>query len=153
MPPPVPNDRGVRRSRLARLAGAAIALVAAVHAQGEPLPPSLGGQWTVLAAGGRTFVDRWQASIDPPGAPGPVRGRFSWRAPNCGALDEPLEGSWDGRELVFTTTLRPNVNTANKDRDCGDGRLAVKLRRKPGDRSFEGEASFRDVTATLAGAP
>ena len=144
-------------------ASAALALAAVIatvgspvaHAQHDELPPSITGRWTALAPGGRTFVDQWQVAVDRPGSPGLVKGAFTWRAPSCGALSEPFTGQWNGTELSFSVTLRPNVNTVNRDRDCGDGRLLVKLVRKPGATAFEGEATMpsRDTTATLSGAP
>jgi len=42
--------------------------------------------------------------------------------------------------------VRPNVNTQRQNGECGTGRVAYVLTRKPGQAGFEGEA-HRDALA------
>ena len=105
----------------------------------DPLPTTLSGRWTVIAAGGRTYIDSVSLKLEGDGKPGPVKGLMTWRGVTCGAADEPLEGTWDGQVLRFTSTLRPEVNAQRNGGQCGDGKLVGELQRKPGERSFSGE--------------
>lgn len=136
------------------LAAAALVLSVPCLAQpAAPLPGSLAGRWTFVGPG-RTIIDAWSIRIDGAGAPGPVAGRLTWRGVTCGAQDEPVTGTWDGAELRFEGTLRPNVNVQNANGQCGSGRVAWVLARKPGTSSFEGTATQADrgtvVTVTAA---
>ena len=95
------------RSRMIRFATPVLAALFAssVAAQGmPPLPSTLQGRWTVVPPGGRTIIDSFKLRFDGAGAPGPVKGRVDWRGRGCGALDEPLAGSWDGSLLRFEFT-------------------------------------------------
>ena len=122
------------------------------HAQGQsdPLPSSLSGRWTVVPPGGRTIIDSWTFEVDGARAPGPVKGRVTWRGRGCGALDEPIAGTWDGTELSFEFKTRPDVNTQMTGATyCGEGKTNVVLRRQAGARDFEGEASMNDGPANI----
>jgi hypothetical protein len=79
--------------------------------------------------------------------PGPVTGRLTTRGVTCGAIDEPMVGTWDGTELRFESKVRPNVNTTRMNADCASGRVTYVLTRKPGQATFEGEAN-RDGMST-----
>jgi len=118
---------------------AEIKQVAAVHVtpvRGLPLT----GSWQVINTNiGRTFTDTISISLDAPTVPGPISGRLTTRGVACGALDEPLTGNWDGTELRFESTLRPNVNTQRQNLDCGTGRVTYILKRKAGTERYEGE--------------
>src|SRR5438270_2223369 len=104
-----------------------------------PLPASLSGRWTITASG-RPASDIVTMSFDGQGQTGPVKGRVSLRGLDCGSLDEPLSGSWDGVDLRLETAQRPEVGAPRADGNCGTARATFVLRRKPGDTRFEGEA-------------
>ena len=57
----------------------------------------------------------------------------------CGAQDEPFVGTWNGAELRFESTLRPNVNVTRRNGDCASGRTTYTLTRKADQSAFEGE--------------
>ena len=92
-------------------------------------------------------------AIDGDGAPGNVTGRLTLRANNCGALEEPFKGTWDGSELRFEATLRANANTQRSDMDCPADATKFVLVRKPGQTGFEGEASASSGTFQVTLAP
>lgn len=118
----------------------AITAVEPVDAQPAPLPSKLSGKWTAVIPGGRTFIDTISLTLDPPNENGRVTGRLTTRGVVCGALDEPLSGTWDGTELRFDSQVRPNVNAQRPNGDCASGRITFVLTRKPGQQSFEGES-------------
>jgi hypothetical protein len=133
--------RGVRILVLLVLVGSADMVLAQTT---TPLPKAMSGRWTSVVPGGRTFTDTWSVILDVPGGTGPVTGRLTLRGVTCGALDEPLTGSWDGNELRMESQVRPNVNAQRTNGECGTGRVTFKLARKPGQSTFEGE-SQRDA--------
>ena len=133
--------RGVRIFVLLVLAGSAGMILAQTTA---PLPKAMSGRWTSVVPGGRTFTDTWSVILDASGGTGPVTGRLTLRGVTCGALDEPLTGTWDGSELRMESQVRPNVNAQRTNGECGTGRVTFKLTRKPGQSTFEGE-SHRDA--------
>src|SRR2546429_3860600 len=90
----------------------------------EPLPKAMNGRWTAIVPGGRTFTDTLSVVLEAPAATGQVTGRVTVRGVVCGALDEPLTGSWDGTELHFESRVRPNVNVLYPNGECGTGRIA-----------------------------
>jgi hypothetical protein len=133
---------------LASVAGSVLAQA------GAPLPKAMSGHWTVLASNGRVYTGDTSVVLDAPDGTGAVTGRFTSPGVTCGALDEPLSGTWDGSELRFETMVRPNENTQQRDGECGSGKLTYVLKRNPGQPGFEGEG-HRDgmqvpVQVTLA---
>ncbi len=130
----------------------AVVVSASVWAQAvAPLPKSMNGRWIFL--GKRTTSEVMSVVIDGDGSPGNVTGRLTLRANNCGALDEPFQGVWDGAELHFEATLRPNVNTQRSSMECPADATKFVLKRKPGQTSFEGEASASTGTFQVTLAP
>jgi len=122
-----------------------------------PLPKTMSGHWTAVVPGGRTFTDSLSVVLDVPGGTGPLTGRLTIRGVTCGALDEPLTGTWDGSELRMESQVRPNVNAQRANGECGTGRVTFNLTRKPGQTAFNGE-SLRDAApapaqVTLAPSP
>ena len=113
--------------------------VAAFAQSVAPLPKSLSGSWTAVVPGRATFTDSMSVVLDGPGEPGPLTGRMTSRGVTCGALDEPLTGSWDGKELRLESKVRPNVNVARINGDCASGRVTYVLTRRSGQAKFEGE--------------
>ncbi len=109
-----------------------------------PLPKTLSGRWTAVVPGGRTFTDTMSVVLDVPATTGPLTGRLTLRGVTCGAIDEPLTGTWDGTELHFESQVRPNVNAQRTNGECGTGKVTFVLSRKPGQAVFEGE-SRRDA--------
>ena len=120
-----------------------IALIAAttwaVGQTPEPLPTAMSGKWVVVLPNGRLYTDTMSIALDTPAATGAVTGRLTIRGVTCGAQDEPLTGTWDGTQLRFDSQVRPNVNAQQKDAQCGSGKVAYVLRRKPGEQAFDGE--------------
>lgn len=105
-----------------------------------PLPKMMSGRWTSVQPTGRTYTGTWSVVLEiPPEGTGPITGRMTSGGGNCGALDEPLVGTWDGNELRIESRLRPNVNATRANADCGTGRTVTILTRKPGQTGFEGE--------------
>ena len=129
--------RSGRKLVLLVLAGSAGLVLAQAAA---PLPKAMSGRWTAVVPGGRTFTDSLSVVLEVPGGTGPLAGRLTLRGVVCGALDEPLSGTWDGNELRMESHVRPNVNTQRPNGECGTGRITLKLSRKPGQTTFEGEA-------------
>jgi len=120
--------------------------VSDLAAQGiDRLPEKLSGRWTVVNPGGQTIIDNVSIVFDGKGEAGPVTGRYTFRGRICGAQDEPFVGAWDGVVLRFETLHKANVNTQRMGGECGDGRVTYVLRRKPGDRSFDGEGKFESL--------
>lgn len=105
-----------------------------------PLPKTMSGRWTTVMPDGANFSDKLSLVLDVPVGVGPLTGRMTLRGTGCGALDEPLAGTWDGNELRFESQVRPNENTISIDRDCGTGHIKFDLFRKPGKSLFEGES-------------
>jgi hypothetical protein len=119
--------------------GFALCLVGGAQAQStDPLPGKLAGWWTTMTPRG-VFKGTLSMAFDGSLQPGPITGRLTVNARSCGALDEPFSGTWDGTTLRFDATHRPNVNAQIKDGTCGSGHVSYVLRRKSGDKSFEGE--------------
>ncbi len=77
------------------LAWVALGVSTAVAQSADQLPGELSGKWTASTPRG-TFIDAVSFTFDGNGQPGPVTGKVTFRGVNCGALDEPLKGSWDG---------------------------------------------------------
>ena len=118
------------------------------------LPHKLSGRW--MARGpNQTFINPVELTFDGDGKPGPVTGRVSWRGVTCGAENEPLAGTWDGRELRMTTTHRANVNVVRLNGQCGDGKTTYVLVRKAGETGFEGQvtSTYSAATATVFVSP
>jgi hypothetical protein len=118
----------------------------------EPLPGKLSGRWTFMGPAG-VFVNAFDVAFDGGGAPGPVSGKLTWKGVNCGALDEPIRGSWDGTELSFEAVLRPNANTLRVNGQCGSAPTKFSLKRKPGTGGFEGEARSETAVVTMVASP
>jgi len=104
------------------------------------LPGRMSGRWTAVVPGRATYSDTMSVTLDVPSGTGPLTGRLTSRGVTCGALDEPLTGTWDGTELRFESLVRPNVNAQRADGNCGTGRVTYVLKRKPGQSAFEGES-------------
>jgi len=115
----------------------------ATHSQGVDALPDLSGRWTfVPTQGGQTLIDSWSVRFEGDRAASQVKGRLSWRGRGCGAQDEPVVASWNGREIRLEFVTRPNVNTQLANATyCGDGKTNLVLRRKPGTMTFDGEAA------------
>lgn len=123
------------------------AIGATINVLAQPaasLPKTMSGRWTAVIPGGQTFTDTMSVSLDLPATTGPLTGRLTVRGVTCGALDEPLSGTWDGAELRFESRVRPNVNAQRMNGECGTGKTTFVLARKPGQDVFEGE-SRRDA--------
>lgn len=108
-----------------------------------PLPKAMSGRYTAVVPGRQTYTDTLSVVLDAPSATGPVTGRLTVRGVTCGAVDEPLTGTWDGTELRFESLVKPNVNAQRPNGQCGNGKITFVLSRKPGQSAFEGE-SLRD---------
>jgi hypothetical protein len=131
----------IRPLVVAALAAYGCACCRMALAQAEaPLPLKMSGHWTALAPGGRTFVDSLSIVLDAPAQSGAITGRLTLRGVTCGASDEPLQGTWDGTELRFESRVRPNVNAARPNGDCGNGTVSFVLARKAGTTAFTGES-------------
>ena len=102
----------------------------------ESLPRVLSGRWTFFAPGGRTFIDSVSMTFEMTGEQGSASGRLTHRGVNCGALDEPFTGTWDGSVLRIESRLRANVNTTRNGGTCPD-KVVYTLKR--GGKGFEGE--------------
>ena len=113
----------------------------------DALPGKLSGWWTATNPRG-VFKNTLSLEVDGNAQAGPVTGRLTVNGRSCGAQDEPFRGTWDGTTLRFETTHRPNVNAMVKDGTCGSGQFTYVLRRKPGERTFEGELFLDGTTAT-----
>jgi hypothetical protein len=134
---------------------ATVLLCASAAAQAQPaaaLPPKLSGMWN-FPGPPQSIVDTFSIVFDGDGAPGQVRGRLTWRGFNCGAQDEPFAGTWDGSELKFEATVRPNVNASRVNGTCPPGPTRFLLRRKPGETRFTGEAVGSSATVTMTASP
>jgi hypothetical protein len=130
------------------LAGAS---AAGAQAQ-EALPPKLSGQWSVMTQRG-AIIEFFSLTIDERST-GAVSGKLTWRGINCGAKDEPFSGTWDGAELRFQSTVRPNVNAERANGQCPPQPSHFVLRRKSGSQGFEGETKgLNDVIVKLSASP
>jgi len=118
-----------------------LAAGAATAQSADPLPGKLAGHWSYMGPDG-VFIDTVSIAIDGNGQPGPVTGRVTFRGVNCGAQDEPFTGTWDGSELLVETVHRANVNTRRMGGQCSTGHATYLLRRKPGEKAFEGDGHF-----------
>ena len=125
--------------------GASAALAQSV----EPLPSVMHGTWTAVVPNVRTFTDAFTVTLDGPRAAGALTGRLTLRGIACGAIDEPLTGTWDGVELRLESAVRPNINAQRPNGQCGSGRVTFVLKRKAGQAGFEGE-STRDGTQIVS---
>lgn len=133
----------------AAVAGAALGQAA------DPLPASLSGRWTATGPSG-VFVDSFSIVFDGTRATGTVPGRLNWRGVSCGAKDEPIQASWDGVELRFEAVLKSDTNTQRAGGRCPSEAWRWVLKRKPGERTFEGEArnpGAAALTVTVTAAP
>ena len=132
------------------LALALTALAADTAAQtASDLPKKMSGRWTAVIPGRQTFTDSISVVLDAPAGTGPVSGRLTMRGVTCGAIDEPLTGTWDGNELRFESLVRPNVNAQRPNGDCGNGKVVYVLTRKPGHTAFEGDAQRDGMQTTV----
>ena len=119
---------------------ATLATGGSVLAQGgAPLPKSMSGRWVAVVPGSQTYTDSIAAVLDAPDGTGTVTGRLTVRGVACGSIDEPLTGTWDGNELRFESQVRPNVNAARMNGQCGTGHATFTLTRKTGPSGFQGE--------------
>ena len=109
-------------------------------AETAPLPKAMSGRYTAVVPGQQTYTDSLSVVLDAPSGTGPVTGRLTVRGVTCGAVDEPLSGTWDGTELRFESLVKPNVNAQRLNGQCGSGKVTFVLSRKPGQTSFEGES-------------
>lgn len=121
---------------------------AAVGQGVERLPSALSGRWTSMG-GSQTFIDSLSMAFDGNGEPGPIKGRLTFRGVNCGALDEPLSGTWDGTVLRFQTMHKPGINTQRLGGSCGDGIVTYELKRSPGNKAFEGTGALGSARITV----
>ena len=121
---------------------------------GDALPKRLSGRW-MFQGPSQTFINPVELTFDGDGKPGALTGRVTYRGIGCGAENEPLTGTWDGRELRITATHRANVNTMRMNGQCGDGKTTYVLMRKPGETGFEGQvtSSYSTATATMSVSP
>ena len=90
---------------------------------------------------GRVFVDSVSVALDPVDPAGRVTGRLTTRGVTCGALDEPLVGTWDGSVLRFESRVKPDTNTQRMNGNCGSGVITYVMTRRAGQSGFEGEAT------------
>jgi hypothetical protein len=116
------------------------------------LPASLSGRWTFMGPSG-ALIDTFSITFERNRAPGTVTGRLTWRGRNCGAKDEPIQATWDGTELKFEAVLKPNTNTQRMNGACPPEPTRWVLKRKAGERSFEGEGRIREILVTVSAAP
>jgi hypothetical protein len=105
----------------------------------SPLPKKMSGHWTTAIPGSRTFTGAMSVVLNLPSGTGPIKGRLTSRGVFCGAIDEPLTGTWDGSELRLESKVRPNVNVQRKNGECGTGKVIYVLTRKAGQTRFDGE--------------
>ena len=137
---------------LSLIASLAAAITCSVWAQtGEPLAKNMSGRWIFL--GKRTNSDVMSVALEGDGAPGAITGRLTLRGSNCGALDEPFKGTWDGVELRFSALLRSNVNARRANMECAADATQFVLTRKPGQAALEGNASASTGTFQVTLAP
>lgn len=113
----------------------------------DTLPKSLNGRWTYVFPGGRTFVDSVAITFDNAGEQGAVAGRLTHRGVNCGALDEPFSGTWNGAELRIEARLRANVNTMRNGSSCPSTNAVYTLQRAAGGNGFAGQVIMEGMTA------
>jgi hypothetical protein len=107
-----------------------------------PLPKAMSGHWVEPwqpSYNDRNYSDAISVTFDGDGAPGPVTGRLTRRGILCGAVNEPLTGTWDGVELRFVAVNRPNMNTHQPDGNCSRRPWKYLLVRKPEQTAFEGD--------------
>jgi hypothetical protein len=116
------------------------------------LPASLSGRWTYVGPRG-TFIDAFSIVFEGTAAPGTVPGRLTWRGVNCGTSDEPIRASWDGMELKFEVVLKANTNAQRANGDCPAEPTRWVLKRKAGERLFEGEGRIRNIVVTVTATP
>lgn len=119
---------------------------------GDPLPAQLSGRYTFVGPGG-AIINPFTLVLDGDRKGPSVPGRLTWRGNNCGAQDAPIVANWDGSELRFELQLAPNVNTMRMNGTCVPEPTRFVLKRKPGERGFEGEATLRAVVVTMVAAP
>jgi hypothetical protein len=65
---------------------------------------------------------------------------------NCGALDEPFSGTWNGAELRIEARMRPNVNTMRNGGNCPSSNAVYTLRGAAGGNGFAGEVIMDGMT-------
>lgn len=118
----------------------------------DQLPAKLSGKWVAMSPRG-AVVDFFSLEFDGNRGPGGVSGRLTWRGVNCGAKDEPIKATWDGSELVFEATVRPNVNAQRSNGQCHPGPTRFVLKRKPGEQNFEGEARNELAVVSMTASP
>jgi len=106
----------------------------------QPLPSKLSGEWVVVVPGGPVFRDTLSVAFDPRDGYGPITGRLTTRGVACGSQDEPLTGTWDGKELRFESMVRPGVNSQRTPKDCGSGKVLMVLKPVGDKGAFEGES-------------
>lgn len=118
----------------------------------EPLPERLSGRYTFVGPGG-TIINPFTLVFDGDRKGPAISGRLTWRGNNCGAQDAPIAATWDGTELKFELQLQSNVNAMRMNGPCVQEPTRFVLKRKPGERGFEGEATLRAVVVTMVAAP
>ena len=110
--------------------------------ENAPLPTKMNGHWTAVVPGRQTYMDSLSVVLVPPSnGTGPVTGQLTLHGVTCGAIDEPLTGSWNGTELRLVSKVHPNVNSQRPNGQCGNGALTFDLKRRPGQSVFEGEST------------
>ena len=133
------------------LLSAIIATTASAQA-GAPLPGSLSGRWTFMGPRG-VLIDSFSIVFEGNRAPGIVPARLTWRGFSCGAMDEPIQATWDGAELKFEAVLKANTNTQRMNGDCPADPTRWVLKRKTGEGSFEGEGRVGNIVVTVTTSP
>ena len=139
------------RTRIAVALLATIATSATAQTDSR-LPASLSGRWTLVGPTG-AVIDTFAVVFEGNGTPGTIPGKLTWRGVNCGAKDEPMQASWDGTELKFEVVLRANTNTQRMNGNCSAEPTRWVLKRKAGDRAFEGEGRVANIVVTVTAAP
>jgi hypothetical protein len=99
------------------------------------------------------LIDSFSIVFEKKEAAGPIPGKLTWRGYNCGAKDEPIEANWDGSELRFEAVLKADINTQRMNGNCPTEPTRWVLRRKDGDRHFEGEGRVGAIFVTVTTAP
>jgi hypothetical protein len=119
----------------------ALAASAVLAEDAPPLPKVMRGTWTAIVPHDRAYTDALSVTLDESAGAGALTGRLTLRGVTCGAIDEPLTGTWDGAVLRMESVVRPNTNAQRMNGQCGSGRVTFVLKRKPGQPGFEGEST------------
>lgn len=119
----------------------------------DTLPSKLQGRYTLTVGSGQVFINMFNIVFDAPASPGPVKGRVTWRGVNCGAQDEPFEGTWDGNELRFGMRTYSNVNAQRSNGTCQADPYAIVLKRSPGSATLEGQLVVGQASISMTASP